>query len=121
MWAEWMQWLVPILCAVFSGTGLWALLSARATARATREAAALAAAPAAAQAQTADWSALMSYWQSEMGSLRDTANKLDVRIQFLEQERDADQKYIADLEIHIWSQLPPPPPVRRKPQKDEAP
>jgi len=117
--AQWMQWIIPVLCALLTGTGFWALLSARATAKATREAAALAAAPAQTQALTADWSALMSYWQSEMAAMRDTANKHDVRIQFLEKERDADQKYIADLEIHIWSQLPPPPPVRRKP--DEAP
>ena len=33
----WMEWLVPVLCALLTGTGLWAFLSARATAKATRE------------------------------------------------------------------------------------
>ena len=91
--AEWMQWLIPILSAVLSGGGIWALLAARAAGRATERAAvaaglateraaaaaalateraaALAAAPVSQQANTADWSSLMSYWQAEMAALRD--------------------------------------------------
>ena len=51
---EWMQWLVPILSALLSGSGVWALFAARATARATQAAAQAQAAPAAHQAVTAE-------------------------------------------------------------------
>lgn len=119
--AQWMQWLIPILCALLTGTGFWALLSARATARATQAAAEAAAIPAQKQADTADWTALMSYWQSEMTSLRDTASKLDVRILFLEAQREEDQQHIDNLEQHIWRALPPPPPPRKFRRTDTAP
>lgn len=118
---QWMQWLIPILCALLTGTGFWALLSARATAKATRDAAIAAAAPVQKQAETAEWSALMSYWQAEMSALRDTATKLDVRIHFLEQQREEDQVHIDALEQHIWKSLPPPPPPRRYRKTDPAP
>ena len=112
----WMEWLVPVLCALLTGTGLWAFLSARATAKATREAAAIAAAPAVQQANTADWNALASYWTAEMKALRDTSTNLEVRVLFLERQREEDLQHIEDLEQHIWNQLPPPPPIRRKTQ-----
>ena len=108
-----MQWLVPILSACLSGSGVWALFSARATAKATREAAAAAAAPAAQQAVTADWNSLMTFWQSEMTAVRDNASRLEVRLLFLEEQREDDIRYIEDLEQHIWKALPPPPPARR--------
>lgn len=112
----WMEWLVPVLCALLTGTGIWAFLAARATAKATREAAAITAAPAVQQATTADWNTLMTYWQTEMAQLRASANSLEVRVQFLERQREDDLQHIEDLEQHIWHQLPPPPPARRKPQ-----
>jgi 4-alpha-glucanotransferase len=108
-----MEWLIPALCAVFSGTGLWAWFAARATARATVKAAEAAAEPAIQTATTADWSSLMSYWQAELQAVRANANQLEVRLLFLEQLRSDDLDYIEDLHQHIWQELPPPPPVRR--------
>lgn len=113
-WAEWMKWLIPILCTLLSGGGFWALFAARATARATQAAAAAAAAPAAQSATTADWNSLMTFWQAEMSALRTDASKLEVRVMFLERQREEDLQHIADLEMHIWNQLPPPPPARRR-------
>ena len=110
----WMEWLVPVLCALLTGTGLWAFLSARATAKATREGAALYPAPP--EANTADWNALASYWTAEMKALRETSTNLEVRVLFLERQREEDLQHIEDLEQHIWNQLPPPPPIRRKTQ-----
>lgn len=117
----WMQWIVPVLCALFGGTGLWALLAARATSRATVEAAAAAAKPAAQTASTADWTALMTFWQAELAALRSNASQLEVRLLFLEQLRDDDLAYIEDLQHHIWEHLPPPPPMRRRNAPPEAP
>ena len=111
--AQWMQWIIPVLSALLSGSGVWALLSARTTARATQAAAAAAALPAQTQAVTADWSALMTYWQAEMLSMRTSASHLEVRVVFLEREREEDLAHIDALEQHIWSSLPPPPPPRR--------
>lgn len=120
-YAQWMQWLIPILCALLTGTGFWALLSARATAKATQAAAEAAAAPVQKQADTADWTALMSYWQAEMSAMRTTAQQLEVRILFLEQQREDDLAHIDALEQHIWKSLPPPPPPRRFRKPDTAP
>ena len=121
--AQWMQWLIPILSAVLSGSGIWALLSARTTAKATQAAALAAAAPAQTQAVTADWSALMQYWQAEMSTMRSTSQGLEVRILFLEQQREDDLAHIDALEQHIWKSLPPPPPPRklRRPPPDTGP
>lgn len=113
-WAEWMRWLIPLLSALLSGGGIWALLSARATAKATRQAAEAAAVPAVQMATTADWTSLMTFWQSEMSAMRTEAAKLEARVLFLEHQRESDLQYIADLEEHIWKSLPPPPPTRRK-------
>jgi len=133
----WMQWLIPFLSAVLSGGGIWALLAARASSRATERAASTAAkateraaaaaanateraaeaaaAPAAAAAVSADWTSLMAYWQAEMTALRGDANRLEVRVMFLERQREEDLALINELEAHIWSELPPPPPSRRRP------
>ena len=133
--AEWMQWLIPILSAVLSGGGIWALLAARAAGRATERAAvaaglateraaaaaalateraaALAAAPVSQQANTADWSSLMSYWQAEMAALRDASTRMEVRLSLFERQREEDLQHIEDLEQHIWAEKPPPPPPRR--------
>jgi hypothetical protein len=118
---EWMQWLIPLLSALLSGSGIWALFSARTTAKATQAAALAAAAPAAQQATTADWNSLMSFWQSEMAALRANAAQMEVRLLFLEEQREEDIRYIEDLEQHIWKSLPPPPPVRKRRFKPEAP
>lgn len=142
--AEWMGglplaelggFIIPVLCAILGGGGIWALLGARTAARATERVAASAArateraaeaaanateraAEAAAQpatqvAVTADWTSLMAYWQAEMAALRVASNSLEVRVLFLEHQREDDLAHIDDLEQHIWQQLPPPPPARR--------
>lgn len=124
--------IMAILSVVFTGGGIWTLLAARATARSTEKAAAaaalatkeaaLAAAEAAnRQASTADWSGLMTYWQGEVKALRDESKNLEVRLLFLEKQREDDLQHIADLEHHIWQQLPPPPPMRRLPRNPEGP
>jgi hypothetical protein len=95
------------LSAIFAGGGLWAFLSARATAKAANR-----------QASTADWSGLMAYWQAEIKDLRNENNSMVVRLTLLEERRDADLQHIADLENHIWQQLPPPPPIRRLPRNN---
>lgn len=116
---------ITIIMAVgsilFGGTGIWTLLAARATARATKEAAKMAAEAANRQATTADWSGLMTYWQNEVKALRDESKGLEVRLLFLEKQREDDLQHIADLEHHIWQQLPPPPPMRRLPRNSEGP
>lgn len=122
----WMEWLIPLLSLLLGGTGLWAMLSARATARATvlaaqtaahatEKAAETAAGPAERAAVSADWSSLMGYWQQEMTALRSDANRLEVRVMFLERQREDDLALITELEAHIWAELPPPPPSRRRP------
>ena len=132
----WMQWLIPVLSALLSGSGIWALLSARAAGKATERAAASAAAateraavaaanateraavaaahPATQEAATADWTSLMAYRQSELLALRNNTAKLEVRVLSLERQREEDMQYIEDLEVHIWKSLPPPPPPRRR-------
>lgn len=129
----WMEWLVPLLSAVLAGGGIWTLLAARAAGRATehaallaaqatRDAAEAAAAPATAAAASADWASLMSYWQQEMTALRSDANRLEVRVMFLERQREEDLALISELEAHIWAELPPPPPARRRqPPHTQAP
>jgi hypothetical protein len=104
---------LPILSMLMAGGGVWTLLAARATARATKDAALAAAEAANKQAATADWSGLMTYWQAEVKELRSDNKKIEVRLLFLEQQREDDLQHIADLEHHIWQQLPPPPPMRR--------
>lgn len=104
---------LPILSLVFAGGGVWTLLAAKATAKASEKAAQLAAEAANKQAQTADWTGLMEYWQAEVKDLRQDNKKIEVRLLFLEQQREDDLQHIADLEHHIWQQLPPPPPMRR--------
>lgn len=118
---EWLIWIPPLLSTLFAGGGLWTLLAARATARATKEAAQAAANSANQQAATADWTGLMSYWQAEVRDLRNDAKTLEVRVMFLEAQREDDLQHISDLENHIWQQLPPPPPLRRRKKKSEAP
>ncbi|HJW01366.1 MAG TPA: hypothetical protein VJ617_19930 [Arthrobacter sp.] len=135
-WAEWMQWLIPAISALLGGSGVWALLGARAAgkateraaeaaaqateraaeaaANATERAAALASTPAVQSATTADWTALMSYWQAEMTAMRSNAAALEVRVLFLEHQREEDLRHIEVLEQHIWNELPPPPPTRRR-------
>ena len=51
-----------------------------------------------------------------MKALRETSTNLEVRVLFLERQREEDLQHIEDLEQHIWNQLPPPPPIRRKTQ-----
>lgn len=118
-WMTWMQWLVPLLSALLSGSGIWALLSARSTARATEQAATAAAAPAGQAAATADWAALLSFWQAELAVLRTDTGRLEVRVMFLERQREDDLQHIEDLEQHIWHELPPPPPLRRRYRRTE--
>lgn len=113
-----MEWIIPILSVLLSGGGLWALLAARATARATTIAAVVTTAPATQQATTADWNALMGFWQTELASLRDSATRLEVRVLYLEHQREDDLAHIDALEQHIWAELPPPPPPRRQSRKD---
>lgn len=117
-WIEWMQWIIPLLSIVMAGGGLWTLLAARATSKATEAAANAAAESANRQAQTADWSGLMTYWQAEIKDLRKENSELAVRLTLLEERREGDLQHIADLENHIWQQLPPPPPIRRLPRPD---
>lgn len=113
-WMEWMQWIIPALCALLGGTGVWTLLGARTTARATRAAAEAAAKPAAQQAVTADWAALMTFWQGELNAMRLAHSSLQVKVEILALQREEDLQYIEDLEQHIWQELPPPPPLRRR-------
>ena len=115
---EWLIILLPMISTVLAGGGLWALLAARATSKATIAAANAAAESANRQAQTAHWTGLMAYWQAEIKDLRTENNGLAVRLTLLEERRDADLQHIADLENHIWQQLPPPPPIRRLPRND---
>lgn len=116
-----MEWIIPILSLLLGSGGVWALLAARATAKATETAAQTKAAPAAQQATTADWTALMGFWQAELASLRESANRLEVRVLYLEHQREDDLDHIDALEQHIWAQLPPPPPSRRQGlRKEEA-
>lgn len=117
---EWLAILLPLISAVLAGGGLWTLLAARATSKATEAAANAAAESANKQAQTADWSGLMAYWQAEIKDLRKENNELAVRLTLLEERRDGDLQHIADLENHIWQQLPPPPPIRRLPRNDST-
>jgi hypothetical protein len=127
--------IIPLLCAILGGGGIWALLGARtaaratervaeatamateraaeAAARATERAAALAAEAPTAVAATADWSALMSYWQTEMTAVREAATRMEARLTAIEQLRQEDLEHIEDLEQHIWARKPPPPPARR--------
>lgn len=116
---DWIQLIFPLLSLLFAGGGLWTLLAARATAKATKEAAEAAANAANQQASTADWTGLMAYWQAEIKALRDDNKALEVRLILLEERREGDLQHIADLENHIWQGLPPPPPLRRLPRKDE--
>jgi hypothetical protein len=109
-----MQWLVPVLSALLTGSGLWALLAARQTARATVAAAQATAAPATITAATADWSSLMTFWQNEIAVLRSEIGKLEVRVAILDRQREEDAQYIGELEQHILNELPPPPPMRRR-------
>ena len=118
-WQAWMEWLVPVLCAALGGSGVWALLTARTTARATQAAAALAAAPAAQTAQTADWTSLMTFWQGELNTMRESHTQLQVKVEILAHQREEDLQHIEDLETHIWNELPPPPPLRRRTRKPE--
>lgn len=115
------MWIIPLLSTVLAGGGLWTLLAARATSRATEAAAKAAAESANRQAQTADWTGLMAYWQAEIKELRNDNNAMVVRLTLLEERRDADLQHIADLENHIWQQLPPPPPIRRLPRTNTEP
>lgn len=117
-WVELMMWIIPLLSAVMAGGGLWTLLAARATSKATEAAAVAAAESANRLAATADWTGLMAYWQSEIKELRKENTDLDVRLQLLEERRESDLQQIADLENHIWQQLPPPPPIRRLPRNN---
>lgn len=94
------DWL-PLVALLLSGGGIWMLLAARATAKAANR-----------QAGTADWSALMAYWQKEIGDLRADNREHEKRILGLEQTNLANERYIERLEDHIWNQLPPPPPPR---------
>ena len=118
---EWLIILLPMISTVLAGGGLWALLAAWATSKATIAAANAAAESANRQAQTADWSGLMAYWQAEIKELRNDNNAMVVRLTLLEERRDADLQHIADLENHIWQQLPPPPPMRRLPRNNPEP
>ena len=118
---HWMQWLIPFLSAVLATGGVWTLLAARASSKATVKAAEASAAPAAAAAVSADWASLMSYWQTEMTALRTDSNRLEVRVLFLERQREEDLALITELEAHIWAELPPPPPSRRRRPTEPAP
>lgn len=102
------------ITVLFGAGGMWTLLAARATARANKEIAAAASASANQQATTADWAGLMAYWQAELSALRATGTQLEVRVQYLERQREDDLQHIEDLEQHIWAELPPPPPLRRR-------
>lgn len=115
---EFLLWLMPLISTVLAGGGLWSLLAARSTSRATEVAAKAAAESANKQASTADWTGLMAYWQAEIKDLRNENNGLSVRLTLLEERRDLDLQHIADLENHIWQQLPPPPPMRRLPRNE---
>jgi hypothetical protein len=146
--AEWMGGLpfaelggiiVPLLCVALGGSGIWALLSARAAgkateraayaaaqateraaeaaANATERAAALVAGPVAQQATTADWAALMTFWQGELNAMREAHSALQVKVEILAHQREEDLQHIEDLEQHIWQELPPPPPLRRRLRK----
>jgi hypothetical protein len=99
---------------LFGAGGVWTFLAAKATSRVNKEIAAASAVAANQQAATADWSQLMSYWQSEMASLRTSSTGLEVRVNILERQREEDLQFIEDLKDHIWSELPPPPPDRRR-------
>jgi hypothetical protein len=92
----WGPWLSAAIL-IFGTGGFWSLLSARAKSKAADV-----------KAATADWQALNAYWQAEMA-------KMDARIHALEVKSQADENYIERLEFHIWSELPPPPPMRNTP------
>lgn len=68
-------------------------------------------------AATADWEAVKTYWEKEIGTLRTQVNGLQTKIETMQArhtlERESDRIYISDLESHIWLQKPAPPPVRR--------
>lgn len=106
--------ILAAMSVLFGAGGIWTLLAAKATARANRDVAEATAAAANQQAATADWTGLMAYWQVEMAALRTTGAQLEVRVLFLERQRDEDLAFIDALEEHIWRGMPPPPPTRRR-------
>jgi hypothetical protein len=107
------------ITVLFGAGGIWMFLAAKATAAANKEIAAAAAAASNQAAATADWNALMTYWQTEMTSLRESHTGLAVRLKLLEHQREDDLAYIEQLEQHIWAELPPPPPLRRRHRTSE--
>jgi hypothetical protein len=102
------------ITVLFGAGGIWMFLAAKATAAANKDIAAAAAASSNQAAATADWNALMSYWQTEMSSLRESHTALQVKVEILAHQREEDLAYIEQLEQHIWAELPPPPPLRRR-------
>jgi hypothetical protein len=57
---------------------------------------------------------MMTFLQTELANVRAEATKVEVRVLFLEKQRELDLEHIDALEHHIWQQLPPPPPMRRR-------
>ncbi|MGZ4659702.1 MAG: hypothetical protein ACXVYB_00315 [Arthrobacter sp.] len=114
-----MQWIIPVLSAILGAGGVWTLIGTRAAAKAAKETAEATARPAAQQAVTADWAALMTFWQNELNVMRESHSQLQIKVEILAHQREDDLKYIEDLELHIWEELPPPPPLRRRHRKSE--
>lgn len=56
---------------------------------------------------TADWSAWQEHWPAQI-------ERLTMRVDKLEEDREDDAEHIRVLEAWIWSGKPPPPPPRRR-------
>jgi outer membrane murein-binding lipoprotein Lpp len=56
--------------------------------------------------------ALVNFKIGMTNSDRDRIRDLEARVTELEDDREADREYIAQLRDHIYRGLPPPPPTR---------
>jgi hypothetical protein len=99
-----------ILASILGGGGLAGLITA-VRAKASKKGGQPKTEGVAVAAQSPDWAALNNYWKRELSVLR---LELARTRQMADERAERDERYIDQLESHIWQKLPPPPPARDK-------